>query len=610
MKIMKRVISSALLLCMLAALMSVSAFALAGDAVELTASRYEVTEGSGETVSFSAKLISTDLSQLDDMPVVWFKNGVQAKEEFTTGGGFSSASFGEGAFNIGTNIVKVQITTFDNTVVTKEVSIVKHEAVKTPVVTLDMTYATVEEGSTVDLLATVDGVQDNTQVSWQSSNPNVASVMGGTVTGIAPGQATITVADLVNGVVQASCVVTVTEAVPSGSVVTISPVVYELQKNQSINLRASVSGTGRFDHWYVADNMGSYVTIANTNAANTTLTARATSNIPIRLYAYSDDGASAYIEFTITASESLKLEASPASITYGAMSTVYVVNPYGGEEFTWSITPSASYGVLARSNNLGSAVELTAGSLEGRVVVTATSKADTTRSASVTVYVNSEAAYGTASINPNVATWASGKLSFEVYPAFYKAYVDGKLLTANSGYYTYYNNMLTLNPSLLATLSSGEHSLKVYTTSNGSIDGMVYATIYVTKTGTASSVYGDNTHVRGSSYNLYFTSTEPVREVYISNQWIDPANYSIDSTGKYLTLNANFLNQLGYGSYTMKLVTQNGYTETANFRIVTANYAPATGDDSSIGAWMLLLTISCAGAVALIPKRKKSTDLM
>lgn len=606
MKTMKRVISTALLLCMLAALMSVSAFAVGGN-VTLSANVYEIEEGSGATVNLTANFTRSDLSLLDDNNVTWYQNSYSV-EKGPTVGGVSTASFAESTFNVGINLVKVAVNA-GGTVYTSEVTIVKHEAPKAMVVSLDKTYASVEEGSTVDLQATVNGVQDNTMVSWQSTNPNVASVMGGTVTGIAPGQATIIVADLNNGVEYARCVVTVTEAIPAGSVVTISPIVYELQKNQSINLRASVSGTGRFDHWYVADNMGSYVTIANTNSANTLLTARAATNVPVRLYAYSDDGASAYIEFTIVAAESLKLEASPASISYGQMSSVYVVNPMGGEEFTWSITPSASYGVLARSNNLGSAVELTAGSVEGRVVVTATSKSDTTRAASVTVYVNSEASYGSASIKPNVATWSTGKLSFEVYPAYYKAYIDGKLLTPQSGYYTYYNNMLTLNPSLLATLTNGEHSLKVYTSSGGGIDGLVYATIYVNKAGTASSVYGDNTHVRGSSYNLYFTSTDPVRDVYISNQWIDPANYTLDSTGRYLTLNANFLNQLGYGSYTMKLATQNGYTETANFRIVTANYAPATGDDSNIGAWMLLLTVSCAGALVLIPK-KKSSELM
>ena len=608
MKTMKRVISSALLLCMLAALLSVSAFA-AGGSVDLTANVYEIDEGSGAIVSLSAKLNHSDLSQLNDRPVKWYKNGALVKEEVTIDG-FGSASFGEGAFNTGANIIKVEITAIDEVTYSNEITIVKHEAPKAKVVTLDKSYATVDLGGTLTLTATVDGVPGNEQVSWISSNPNIASVANGTVTGVQAGQATIVVADLINGVEYARCTVTVTDPAPAGSVVTISPIVTQLQKNQSINIRASVTGTGRFDHWYVADNMGSYVTIANTNSENTTLTARVATNVPIRLFAYSDDGASAYIEFTIVAAESLRLEASPASISYGQISDVYVVNPFGGEEFTWSITPSASYGVLASSNNMGDSVKLTAGSVEGRIVVSATSKADTTRTASVTVYVNSEASYGAASINPNVATWTSGKLTFEVYPAFYKAYVDGKLLTANSGYYTYYNGILTLNPSLLASLSNGEHSLKVYTSSGNGVDGLVYATIYVNKVGTASSVYGDNAHVRGSSYNLYFTSTEPIQSVYISNQWIDPANYSLDATGTRLTLNSNFLNQLGYGSYTMKLVTQNGYTETANFRIVTANYAPATGDDGNIGAWMILLTISCAGAIALIPKKKKSTDLI
>lgn len=604
MKNMKRLISTALLLCMLAALMSVSAFA-DGTSVTLTASALDITEGSGENVKFTANITNADSGKA----VVWYQGSYRVEKPgvYT---GTSEATFSESTFAIGSTVVRVEVTDVNGVVYTDEVTVVKHQAVQTPVVTLDRTSATVEMGSKLGLTASVNGVANNNLVSWQSTNPNVATVVEGLVTPVAPGQTTIIATDLNNGVVSASCVVTVTEATPSGSVVTISPIVNQLQKNQSINLRASVSGTGRFDHWYVADNMGSYVTIANTNAANTTLTARAASNVPIRLYAYSDDGASAYIEFTIVAAEALKLEAAPASISNGQTSSVYIVNPMGGEEFIWNITPSAQNGVLAASSNRGTAVDLTAGPLEGRIVVTATSKSDTTRAASVTVYVNSEAGYGAANIIPSVATWTSGKLSFEVYPYYYKAYIDGKLLTPQSGYYTYYNNVLVLNPSLLATLNNGEHSLKVYTSSGAGMDGLVYATIYVNKPATANSVYGDNAHVRGSSYNLYFTSTDPIKDVYISNQWIDPANYSLDSTGKYLTLNSNFLNQLGYGSYTMKLATQNGYTETANFRIVTANYAPATGDNSNIGAWMLLLTVSCAGAVALIPKRKKSTDLM
>ena len=608
MKIMKRLVSTALLLCMLAALMSVSAFALAGDYVTVELTSGELVQGSGNNASFRAQFTTTDLSQIAGKTVAWYVNGIQVWQNTTNDSGVATASFKDSELVVGTNTIKVEVTAFDGQKVYDDATVVMHAASQATVVTLDKTSATVNKSSSLTLQATVNGVADNSLVSWYSSAPDVASVNNGVVTANKSGQTTIIATDLGNGVTSASCVVTVPKS--EGTVVSISPIVNQLQKNQSINLRASVSGSGRFDHWYVADNMGSYVTIANTNAANTTLTARAASNVPIRLYAYSDDGASAYIEFTIVAAEALKLEAAPASINNGQTSSVYIVNPMGGEEFIWNITPSAQYGVLAASSNRGTAVDLTAGPLEGRIVVTATSKSDTTRAASVTVYVNSEAGYGSASINPSVATWTSGKLSFEVYPAYYKAYIDGKLLTPQSGYYTYYNNVLVLNPSLLATLNNGEHSLKVYTSSGGGMDGLVYATIYVNKPATANSVYGDNAHVRGSSYNLYFTSTDPIKDVYISNQWIDPANYSLDSTGKYLTLNSNFLNQLGYGSYTMKLATQNGYTETATFRIVTANYAPATGDDSNMGAWMLLLTVSCAGAVALIPKRKKSTDLM
>ena len=55
----------------------------------------------------------------------------------------------------------------------------------------------------------------------------------------------------------------------------------------------------------------------------------------------------------------------------------------------------------------------------------------------------------------------------------------------------------------------------------------------------------------------------------------------------------------------MKLETQNGSVETTSFRIVTANYAPATGDESNLAIWVAVMMISGVGVVALIPKRKK-----
>ena len=167
---------------------------------------------------------------------------------------------------------------------------------------------------------------------------------------------------------------------------------------------------------------------------------------------------------------------------------------------------------------------------------------------------------------------------------------------------------LVINSSYLATLSAGEHILRVDTV-YGSGEGInqgagtVYATITIN--GTASAAYGDNAHVRGTSSNLYFNSNGAIKNVYISNQLIDPANYTLSNNGKSITLKAGFLNLLNYGSYTMKLENTNGGTETATFRIVTANYAPATGDESNLAIWVAVMLISGVGAFALIPRRKK-----
>jgi len=615
MKNMKRVISTLLMLSIMAAMLCVPAFAAGVLSVDLVEKNnvYEINENEGKTLFFSANFSLDPAADLSGVTVVWYKNDVVAKSGPITDATYTSASFGEGAFEIGTNKIKVEATG-SGVSVYDEVSIIKHEASQTPSIEIQEKYVSVEAGKFVSLTPLFNPTWGAVDIHWHSSNPNVAEVeQDGTLTGKGKGDARITISDLNNTVVYGYCHVTVTDPAYTGSVVSISPIVYELNKNQTINISASVSGSGRFDHWYVADNMGSYVTIANTSIANTTLTARATTNVPVKLVAVSDDGASASIEFTIVATEPIRLEASPVNVSNGQKSTVYVVNAYGNEEFLWTVTPSAQYGVLTYSDaaySNGNSINLTAGPLEGRVTVTATSKSDANRTATTTVYVNSEGAFGGALIKPTVATWQRGQaaLKFEVYPAFFKAYMDGKLLTANSGYYTYYNGILTINTSLLSSLSSGEHVLKVYTSSNEGIDGMVYATIYVT--GSASNVYGDNAHVRGSAYNLYFTSTDPIKEVYISNQWIDPANYSLTNNGTGLTLHSDFLNKLGYGSYSMRLATQNGYNQNASFRIVTANYAPATGDDANMGAWMALLILSLAGAVVLIPRRKKSTDLI
>lgn len=278
------------------------------------------------------------------------------------------------------------------------------------------------------------------------------------------------------------------------------------------------------------------------------------------------------------------------------------------EQFTWKyVTSPSGVEVIKQAADYKTGLDLWAGKGSGTVTVTATDKYGV--SGSLTIPVNSVEGVDT-SISPKTVTWSRGQgnLTFTVKPNFYDAYIDGVCFTGsgNDSKYSYVwsTKNLVIKSSYLATLSVGQHTLCVNTVDdNGTAAGSVYATITIN--GTASAIYGDNVHVRGNSNNLIFTSSGGVRNVYISNQLIDPANYTLSSDGKTLTLKANFLNLLNYGTYTMRLDTNNGGTETTTFRIVTANYAPATGDESNLAIWVAVLIISGAGAVALIPRRKK-----
>lgn len=110
----------------------------------------------------------------------------------------------------------------------------------------------------------------------------------------------------------------------------------------------------------------------------------------------------------------------------------------------------------------------------------------------------------------------------------------------------------------------------------------------------------NNVHVKGTDEELYFNSTSAIKDVYISGRWIDPANYSLSTDGKTLTLNAAFLNQLAYGSYTMQIGCINDSTVTCVFSIAAAIIASGSCGENL--TWTLdengVLTISGTGAMA------------
>lgn len=454
------------------------------------------------------------------------------------------------------------------------------------------------------------------KLQWTSSNPKVAVVESDDGQGKATvkivgsaGTTTITATSTDGTAVSGKCVVTLTNE--DKTLVTVTPVKADLFVGESTTLTAYVSGkdsegdTAYFDHWYCTSSA-----VQITRDGNTAIVkAVSATNSPIEVRAYSNDGKYGYALINVTKSEALEITASDTIVKSGKTVTVAVKNARPNETFTWTYTPN-DVGFVKSAYEKNGNFCIVGGDLEGSITVTCTSNNDSSRTASVLIGINSVDPYGNAYITPKAVNWTrgNGDLVFQVSPAAYWTYLDNQFLnTKSTSLATYWNGALTLKAAYLNTLSNGTHTLKVYTAYDefNNPTGLVYANIYISGNGTgASAAYGDNAHVKGTASNLYFNSTSAIKDVYISGKWIDPANYSLSTDGKTITLNSSFLNQLAYGSYTMQLNGTNGSTQSTNFRIVTANYAPSTGDEANIGLWVAIMILSGAGAIALIPRRK------
>ncbi|WP_099469015.1 Ig-like domain-containing protein [Konateibacter massiliensis] len=110
-------------------------------------------------------------------------------------------------------------------------------------VSLDQSEKSLEVGSEFTLIATVlpsGAVQD---VTWSTSNEAVATVVGGKVTAVSAGTATITATVASNGELAATCVVTVTEAPKEATPaegIELSEVDKELEVGSEFTLTATV----------------------------------------------------------------------------------------------------------------------------------------------------------------------------------------------------------------------------------------------------------------------------------------------------------------------------------------------------------------------------------
>ena len=204
-------------------------------------------------------------------------------------------------------------------------------------ITLDKTTATVEEGATVTLTATVtpENATDKT-VTWSTSDEAIATVSGGVVTGVKAGEVTITAKA---GDKSATCTVTVTAAATEPEVVpvtgvTLNQTAVTLDIDQSITLTATVApenATNKAVTW-ASDKTDVATVDAN---GKVTAVAAGTANITVTT---ADDGKTATCAVTVNPATEPEDPTVVREWVDSALDYNYIVDNYGTSDTTEVIT--------------------------------------------------------------------------------------------------------------------------------------------------------------------------------------------------------------------------------------------------------------------------------
>ncbi|MBQ3373234.1 MAG: hypothetical protein IJG40_08905 [Oscillospiraceae bacterium] len=219
-------------------------------------------------------------------------------------------------------------------------------------------------------------------------------------------------------------------------------------------------------------------------------------------------------------------------------------------------------------------------------------------------------------ISPTKVDWSKidNYVNFTVNPAPQTVYVDGELVP--SGYWTYdaSTKTLSIKGTYFAPLDSKDHTLEVVT-------GLGKASATVT-TGMGLKANGIDYHVYGGNRVVNFQASDRINQdagIWIGSSnptKLDPSAYTWNGTNGF-TLNPAFLNRLALGTYYISAYVYNGnngynYT-TTTFRVISATQAsnnPATGDNSNITLWLVILALSATALVVIIvPQFKKSKSM-
>ena len=263
---------------------------------------------------------------------------------------------------------------------------VEKKIVSVSSITLSQSSATMTEGETMNLTATVtpDDATDKS-ITWSSSNTSVASVdANGKVTAKAEGTTTITATANDGSGVKASCVVTVEKKKVSVSSITLSQSSATMTEGETLNLTATITpydATDKSITW-----ISSNTSVASVDADGK-VTAKAEGTVTITATANDGSGVKAFCEVTVEKKvilvNQITLSQTTATLTEGEtlMLTATVTPDYADNT---SVTWSSSNEEVALVSSTGKVVAL----MPGTATITATANDGSGVSASCVVTVN------------------------------------------------------------------------------------------------------------------------------------------------------------------------------------------------------------------------------
>jgi hypothetical protein len=287
-----------------------------------------------------------------------------------TGGSISSAGVFTAGTTAGSFSVRATSSADPSKFATATVIIQPAPAVS---VSLSPASVTLQPGETRQFTATVSGTS-NTAVTWSATGGNVSNT-GLYTAGLSAGSSfTVTATSVADPAKTAVATVTVQPA-PVVSI-SISPTSASLQTGQTRQFTATVSGTSNTAVTWSATG-GS---ISNTGLY--TAGPIANSNFTVTATSVADTSKTAVAAVTIQPAPAVSISIAPTSAT---------VQPGGTQQFSATVTGNSNTGVTwaATGGTITSNGLFTAGQATGDFTVTARSVADTTKTASAAVRVQS-----------------------------------------------------------------------------------------------------------------------------------------------------------------------------------------------------------------------------